>query len=315
MAAEELLQQMLSNGFFGDDEPSEEELIELASTFMMHRVEAGTVLITEGDLPVDEDPLVFLLEFGKVGVYKHNRSLPGRKTQGRPHHKSHGVRITFFDRPGEYLVQWAPLNGAPPTASMICDERCGVISMDRGVYNRMISNAKRNRQKACLNILQHVHFLQEITREEADTILNVLGTYYFQKGDFVSQNGEVSNVMYIIERGRCASYAKGKKLKDHAEGECIAEIALLEDTLRSADIVVESPEATLLGLRRADFNELIGKLVIKVRYFDQQGSSHAACMVPGDSGESPVQPNSPSLKDEGQDTPKTPKSSRFLTQR
>jgi len=97
-----------------------------------------------------------------------------------------------------------------------------------------------------------------------ERLVQVMGVYFFKKGDLVCQTGEVRSTMFIIERGSCASYSKGKLLHRHETGDCLYEMALLEDSMRSADTVVESFMATMLGLERKDFQRLIGHLRIAV---------------------------------------------------
>merc|ERR1712232_1140063 len=112
--------------------------------------------------------------------------------------------------------------------------------------------------------LMHVKFLSGLDDEEMQRLVDVMGVYFFKKGDLVCQTGEVRSTMFIIERGSCASYSKGKLLHKHEPGDCLYEMALLEDSMRSADTVVESPMATMLGLERNDFQRLIGHLRISV---------------------------------------------------
>jgi len=284
---EELLRQMLETNFFGACVPAREELIELAGTFLMHRIEPGTVLVKEGQMPQEEEPLVFMVEFGDIGVYKIQRSLGAH---GRPASKDHGVRITYYNQPGEFMGTCIPINHAPPTATLVADNRCGVVSMSRVLANQMMEPSKQKRLQACMKFMKKVDFLDELDPQELLGLVDVMGTYHFQKGDFVCQCGEVSSIMFIIEKGSCYSHAKGKKLKTHEEGDYLSEMALIEDTLRSADIVVDSDEAILLGLQRADFNRIIGKLVIKIKNWKEAPGKAAPSIVPGESGEERVQP-------------------------
>lgn len=264
-----LLQALISTkSMLKQAEWNEEDLKELAGTFMFHRLEPGTVLVTEGEKPAADDPVFFRLDFGKLGAYRNGHSGANKSSNsvgGRPIRKGLGTRITFFDKQGDYLEDLRSINNAAPIASVVADTRCGVFSMSRAIVGRLVAKAAQRRRKKCLQLMHAVPFLDELSDEENERLLDVMGVYNLQKGDLVNLAGEVGSEFFIIEQGTLGTYAKSKLLRKNEAGEFISEMSLIEDSLRSADTVCESDHVTVLGLERKDFNRIIGKMVIGVR--------------------------------------------------
>jgi CRP-like cAMP-binding protein len=286
---ENLLQCLITEkSMLKQAEWSEADLKELAGTFMFHRLEPGTVLVTEGDKPAADDPVFFRLEFGKLGAYRNGQGSVNKSSNsvgGRPIRKGLGTRITFFDTPGDYLEDLRSINNAAPIASLVADTRCGVFSMSRAMVRRLIAKAAQRRREKCLKLMHTVPFLDELSHEENERLLDVMGVYNLQKGDLVNLAGEVGSEFFIIEQGTLGTYAKSKLLRQNEAGEFISEMSLIEDSLRSADTVCESDNVTLLGLERKDFNRIIGKMVIGVRpHTEQQSSLERSRISSGEQG-------------------------------
>eukprot|EP00929_Paragymnodinium_shiwhaense_P007291 TRINITY_DN11121_c0_g1_i2.p1 TRINITY_DN11121_c0_g1~~TRINITY_DN11121_c0_g1_i2.p1 ORF type:complete len:866 (+),score=219.28 TRINITY_DN11121_c0_g1_i2:101-2698(+) len=262
---EDILQNLMTTTSLPQVNPTNEDLRELGASFTKHCVEAGTILQTEGEKVLETDPLFFKLVSGRIDCYNQSSMQVGAQSSGgRPVKKGYGMRLTYYDVPNEWITQLSTINRAPPTYTYITDSRCVLYSMSRKKLADLMARISLVRRQALLDNMKKVDFLKELSEEELNRLVEVMGVYFFKKGDLVCQTGEVRSTFFIIERGSCASYSKGKLLQRHETGDCLYQMALLEDSLRSADTVVESGMATLLGLERKDFWRLVGRLRITV---------------------------------------------------
>jgi CPA1 family monovalent cation:H+ antiporter len=101
-------------------------------------------------------------------------------------------------------------------------------------------------------LLQKVPLFAELRPEELAELSAVSRLMYYLPGDVVIQQGEVSNALFIIAGGQVevlGEKEEGKGLLNR--GDFFGEIALLQNTPRTATVRVVSP-STLLRLRRKD---------------------------------------------------------------
>eukprot|EP00927_Polykrikos_kofoidii_P054501 TRINITY_DN48912_c0_g1_i1.p1 TRINITY_DN48912_c0_g1~~TRINITY_DN48912_c0_g1_i1.p1 ORF type:complete len:919 (-),score=187.35 TRINITY_DN48912_c0_g1_i1:55-2781(-) len=287
--ADRLAQEMLSMpGFFGHFPPSNSDLSALAATFTTHFVEAGIDISKEGEHLADEDTVFIMLLSGNIGSYKANSSSRTFwKAAGRPV-THHGVRMSFYEKDKTAILGNAViLNNAVAPTTLVADQRSNLVSVSREVLLRVTRRSIEERRKGCFDLFSRIPCFSSLDDAEVERLVDIAGIYHFQKGDLVLKSGEVGNILFVIERGACASYQKGKLVKQHHEGSAISEDALIEDCFRAADVVVESREATLLGICRKDFNRTLGKLVIRIG--DQSnGESSAPNQPPAEQRSRPV---------------------------
>lgn len=87
----------------------------------------------------------------------------------------------------------------------------------------------------------------------------------YQQGDYIIREGEEGQSLYIILEGKVVATkimenGTSKTLKHYSSGEYFGELALLKNTPRAANIVVDSPTAKVLSLDRKTFMRLLGPL-------------------------------------------------------
>lgn len=258
---EDILQTLLKRKVFGDDVLSKTDLCRLAANFKLHRVDANDCLVQEG---VDDghDRQFFMLEFGDIKLYKHQKG----DHSGRPHLKGYGTQITFYNKPfdlfGKSLMR---LNDAPPTASIVCNKRTSVISVEMSLAAEVLGNQIKARRDRVSNIVRKVPFFHTLDDEHCELLVDVLGSYHYQQGDFVLQQGEISNEIYIVESGDIKVHGKkGVVTGTKGPGDTLYVMSLVEDCLVAGDFVAASPDLRVLGLKRHDFHKVLGKLVFKI---------------------------------------------------
>jgi CRP-like cAMP-binding protein len=260
---EEILQELRRKKIFGNLEPSNEDLLKLAMTFILHRVSAGDILAQEG-VKATTGQRIFMLEQGEVKLLKQGNA---SERTGRPVMQGFGTRITFYKNPfdfiGNMLVQ---LNHAPYSSTIMCETRSCVVSVDIETAEQVLAPLIAARRRKCLDIMRNISLLNELNDDKLGRLLDAVGCYHFQQGDFIVQAGEMSSEMYIIESGEVAFHGKkGALTGTLSDGGTLYEKALVDDCLVAADVVVKSPEAFVLGLSRSTFNQVLGKFVLKVR--------------------------------------------------
>merc|ERR1719352_188164 len=102
--------------------------------------------------------------------------------------------------------------------------------MSRPIINRLMERASANRRQQCLKMMRAVPFLSEMSVQENENLIDVMGVYSLQKGDLVNVAGEGSSEFFIIEHGVLGTYAKGKMLRQNHVGDPISEMSLIEDS-------------------------------------------------------------------------------------
>jgi signal transduction histidine kinase len=103
-------------------------------------------------------------------------------------------------------------------------------------------------------------FLRQLAAAGRDLLSEVMTEQHYQQGEFIFQEGEIGDAMYIIWSGRVA-VIKGDiqspiVLGYRGAGEIIGEMALLEGQPRSATIIALE-DLRLLRIKREDFEQLL----------------------------------------------------------
>eukprot|EP00928_Gymnodinium_smaydae_P021284 TRINITY_DN1828_c1_g1_i1.p1 TRINITY_DN1828_c1_g1~~TRINITY_DN1828_c1_g1_i1.p1 ORF type:complete len:907 (+),score=202.25 TRINITY_DN1828_c1_g1_i1:91-2721(+) len=263
---EELLQLMRRKGVLDGVNPSREDFNALADSFMLHRLGAGDVVTREGVKPELGDRLVFLLERGTIGLFRDMPARANRHAKGRPMLKGFGTRISIYDDGDIFRNAIVPMNDAPPTTSFVCDGRTEVVSLDRQLCKRLFKKASEKRAKACFDMLRRVEYFKDLSDDEAWMLVENMGSYHFQRGDFVHQRSEVSDELLLIELGSCQEVKNGVTLAEYRAGDHLNKLSLLEDGIHCGDMVVTSDDLMLFSLPRKRFEKLLGRFCLDTKH-------------------------------------------------
>ena len=139
--------------------------------------------------------------------------------------------------------------------------------------NTFWGNIFRNRattteEEKILDILRKIPLFEELTKKELSAIERILHKRMYQTNETIFNQGDPGMGMYIIERGAVEIVSEpGKRtLAELREGEFFGELALLDDSPRSASAVAKN-DCTALGFFQPDLFGLIDrnpKLGVKI---------------------------------------------------
>ena len=117
-----------------------------------------------------------------------------------------------------------------------------------------------------INIFRKVPILEALTDEELEKLDDITKEAIYYNGETIIKENEFSNVMFIIDKGRCIgtqTKEEGKvpeKVKDYREGDIIGEGALLKGERRQENIIANSDFVKLICLDRFSFKNNFGSL-------------------------------------------------------
>lgn len=123
-------------------------------------------------------------------------------------------------------------------------------------------------EERILEILKQVPLFESLTRRELAAIERILHRRTYQPEELIFRQGEPGMGMYIVERGSVAivTGAGSNELAQLHAGEFFGELALLDDSPRSASAVARE-ECKTLGFFQPDLMGLIErnpKLGVKI---------------------------------------------------
>ena len=170
--------------------------------------------------------------------------------------------------PGDAFGELALLYNCPRAASIICSSEESILwSLDRETFNHIVKNSAQNKREKYENFLKKVDILSTIDSYELGKICDSLKVGLFKKDDYIIKEGEMGDVFYIIEEGKCnatKTMEPGKPeviINELKEGDYFGERALLRGEPRYANIVVVSDNAKVISLDRLSFNRLLGPIM------------------------------------------------------
>ena len=77
-------------------------------------------------------------------------------------------------------------------------------------------------------------------------------------GEVLCSEGKTDQELFEIDEGKTDVTSKGKRVATHGDGDFVGEIALLEDTMRTATVTAKTP-LRLFVLTRQDFRRLVNE--------------------------------------------------------
>ena len=170
--------------------------------------------------------------------------------------------------PGDAFGELALLYNCPRAASIICSsDECILWALDRETFNQIVKTAAQNKREKYENFLKKVDILSTIDSYELGKICDSVKVGVFKQDDYIIKEGEMGDVFYILEEGKCIAtktLEPGKPeetINELKEGDYFGERALLKGEPRYANIVVVSDTAKVISLDRLSFNRLLGPIM------------------------------------------------------
>ena len=129
------------------------------------------------------------------------------------------------------------------------------------IWGNYYSKFFKSSEESIVAILREIPMLQTLKRRELKVISKYAHERVFEPGEFVFETGQPGAAMFIIKEGEIKIVKKNASgdyinlalLKD---GEFFGELALLDNSPRSAAALVNSPTKTI-AIFREDLNNLL----------------------------------------------------------
>ena len=112
-----------------------------------------------------------------------------------------------------------------------------------------------------LEILRNIPIFKNLSSEELEAIRKCSATRNFPKNSIIINEGDSSDCLYIIVKGRVTVYLSdenGKEviLNSQGEGDYFGELALIDDEKRSASVVT-AEKSTFFVISKPDFKKVL----------------------------------------------------------
>ena len=168
--------------------------------------------------------------------------------------------------PGDYFGELSLLYHTPRRGTLKAMTDVKLYVLNRNTYKKIIKNAVDGAIIKRINILKKVPILQTLLDEELEKIESISKEAIYYNGETIIKENEFSNVMFIIEKGKCIgtqTEEKGKipvKTNDYREGDIIGECALLKGEKMQENIIANTDIVKLICLDRFSFKNNFGSL-------------------------------------------------------
>lgn len=113
-------------------------------------------------------------------------------------------------------------------------------------------------QNAKVEALKRAPLFEGLSRKELVELARISDDLEVPAGKVLCREGEVGHEFFVIIDGEVDVTRKGKRLATRGAGEFIGEIALLEETRRTATVTAKTP-LRLFVLTRSDFRRLVNE--------------------------------------------------------
>jgi len=222
---------------------SQHQLRRVIDAFQEIRAEPGAIVINQGDAVGATEPAFFVLDTGKLDVFKNG---------------AEAAVFTYTER-GQYFGNLALLYNAPRAATVKAVDSSVLWAIDRDTFNSLVKDGIRKQTEKRLEFLKSVDLLNDLSPEEVATIADSLRERQYGDGVHIITAGEVGQEFFILEQGKAVAKKDGEVVCEYNPASYFGELALLQDAPRAADVVTQS-KSTVLILDRSAFNRLLGPL-------------------------------------------------------
>ena len=111
-------------------------------------------------------------------------------------------------------------------------------------------------QNTKVEALKKAPLFQGLSKKELTELARQSEDLEVPAGHVLTKEGDTGQEFFVLVEGKVEVKAKGKSLGDRGGGDFIGEIALLEDTKRTATVTAKTP-LRLFVLTRQDFRRLV----------------------------------------------------------
>lgn len=118
--------------------------------------------------------------------------------------------------------------------------------------------------------LQGAFMFSSLDEKDKKIVIDAISQKKLKKGDYVFQQGDDGDGLYIIDKGSVQCYRKAKKdakeelLKTYKDGQSFGELSLLYNAPRAASLKCQI-DTVLFFLDRETFNNIVKESTVKKR--------------------------------------------------
>ena len=113
-------------------------------------------------------------------------------------------------------------------------------------------------QDTKVQALKRAPLFEGLSRKELVLLAQVTEDLEVPAGKVLCSEGETGQEFFVIVEGKTDVTSKGKRVATRGNGDFVGEIALLEDTKRTATVTAKTP-LRLFVLTRQDFRRLVNE--------------------------------------------------------
>jgi cAMP-dependent protein kinase regulator len=222
---------------------SQDDLAKVILSFQQYEAAAGSEVIRQGDKVDEIVPGLFVLESGRLNVFKDGGETP----------------VFTYEDPGQYFGELALLYNAPRAATVIAESNSLLWYIDRTTFTQLVMDASRKASDRRRSFLAQVDLFQGLTPEEMANLCDALQPRFVEAGTFIITAGDMGSEFFILEDGQCEARKGETAVKSYSAGSYFGELALIRHDVRAADVVAVT-ETRLLVLDAAGFKRILGPL-------------------------------------------------------
>ena len=111
-------------------------------------------------------------------------------------------------------------------------------------------------QDTKVEALKRAPLFEGLSKKELAQLARVSEDLEVPAGDVLCKEGDTSREFFVIVEGQTKVTANGRKIAERGSGDFVGEIALLEDTSRTATVTATTPLRVFV-LTREDFRSLV----------------------------------------------------------
>ena len=168
--------------------------------------------------------------------------------------------------PGDYFGELSLLYHTPRRGTIKTVNDAKLYTLNRSTYKKILRKANNEEILRRINIFKKVPILETLTDDEFEKLEEISKDAMYYNGETIIKENEYSNIMFIIDKGRCVgtqTTENGKlpmKSRDYREGDIIGEGALLKPERRQENIIANSDIVKFICLDRFSFKHNFGSL-------------------------------------------------------